>query len=77
MDQVIATINYFIREKLWCSIRRLTELVSFYLSLKVLKEMKKGVDPILVFWRSFGIFQEGSVTEAIRELSRIQERREA
>ena len=38
--------------------------------------MKKGVDPVLLFWKSFGIFQEGSVTEAIRELTRIQERRE-
>lgn len=28
MEQVQATINYFIREKLWCSIRRLTDLVS-------------------------------------------------
>ncbi len=28
MDQVIATINYFIREKLWCSIRKLCDLVS-------------------------------------------------
>jgi hypothetical protein len=33
--------------------------------------MKKGIDPVLVFWKSFGIFNEGSVTEAIRELSRI------
>ena len=41
-----------------------------------LQEMKKGADPILVFWKAFGIFQEGSVTEAIRELSRVQERRE-
>lgn len=38
--------------------------------------MKKGVDPLLVFWKAFGIFQEGSITEAIRELTRIQERRE-
>lgn len=38
--------------------------------------MKKGVDPLLVFWKAYGIFQEGSVTEAIRELTRIQERRE-
>lgn len=38
--------------------------------------MKKGIDPVLVFWKGFGIFQEGSVTEAIRELSRIQDRRE-
>ena len=28
MEQVIATINYFIREKLWCSIRKLCDLVS-------------------------------------------------
>ena len=27
MEQVLATINYFIREKLWCSIRRLCDLV--------------------------------------------------
>jgi hypothetical protein len=26
---------------------------------------------VLVFWKAFGIFQEGSVTEAIRELTRI------
>jgi hypothetical protein len=38
--------------------------------------MKKGPDPVLIFWKAFGIFQEGSVTEAIRELTRIQERRE-
>ena len=44
--------------------------------LSVLKEMKKGPDPVLIFWKAFGIFQEGSVTEAIRELTRIQERRE-
>ena len=38
--------------------------------------MKKGMDPILVYWKAYGIFQEGSVTEAIREVSRVQERRE-
>ena len=31
---------------------------------------------MLVFWKSFGIFNEGSVTEAIRELNRVQDRRE-
>jgi len=30
----------------------------------------------LTFWKSFGIFNEGSVTEAIRELTRVQDRRE-
>ncbi len=29
------------------------------------------MDPVLVFWKAFGIFNEGSVTEAIRELTRI------
>ena len=38
--------------------------------------MKKGADPILIFWKAFGIYNEGSVTEAIRELSRVQDRRE-
>ena len=33
--------------------------------------MKKGVDPVLVYWKAFGIFNEGSITEAIRELTRI------
>ena len=34
------------------------------------------MDPILIFWKAYGIFNEGSITEAIRELSRIQDRRE-
>jgi tetratricopeptide repeat protein 21B len=38
--------------------------------------MKKGVDSILVFWKGFGIFKEGSTTEAIREVEMIQNRRE-
>lgn len=38
--------------------------------------MKKGVDPVLVFWKGFGIFKEGSTTEAIREVEMIQSRRE-
>ena len=38
--------------------------------------MQKGQDPILSFWKAFGIYNEGSVTEAIRELSKYQDRRE-
>ncbi len=38
--------------------------------------MKKGLDPVLVFWKSFGVFKEGGVTEAIRELDYVKERRE-
>ena len=30
----------------------------------------------MTFWKAFGIFNEGGVTEAIRELSRVQDRRE-
>lgn len=33
MEQVIATINYFVREKLWCSIRKLCDLVSFAITI--------------------------------------------
>jgi len=40
------------------------------------QELKRGQDPGLVFWKAFGIFNEGSVTEAIRELTRVQDRRE-
>jgi hypothetical protein len=29
-----------------------------------------------VFWKGFGIFKEGSATEAIREVEMIQNRRE-
>ena len=36
----------------------------------------KGQDAVLVFWKSYGIFNEGSVTEASRELTRVQDRRE-
>lgn len=38
--------------------------------------MKKGIDPVLVFWKGFGIFKEGGVTEAIREIEMIKDRRE-
>ena len=31
---------------------------------------------MLNFWKAFGIYNEGSVTEAIRELTRVQDRRE-
>jgi tetratricopeptide repeat protein 21B len=65
MEEVLVTINYYIREKLWCSIRNLVD-----------SELRKGQDPVLIFWKSYGIFNEGRVTEAIRELTRVQDRRE-
>lgn len=44
--------------------------------MKICQELSKGQDAVLVFWKCFGIFNEGGVTEAIRELSRVQDRRE-
>ena len=44
--------------------------------IKKIKELEKGMDPVLIFWKSYGIFNEGNVNEAIRELSRVQDRRE-
>jgi hypothetical protein len=38
--------------------------------------MKKGVDSTLMFWKAFGEFKEGGVTEAIRHLEFIQMKRE-
>ena len=34
------------------------------------------MDPVLVFWKAYGIFNEGNVNEAIRELERVESRRE-
>lgn len=65
MEELLVKINYLIREKLWCSIRSLCD-----------DELDKGQDPVLIFWKAFGIFNEGNVNEAIRELSRVQDRRE-
>lgn len=43
MEQVLANINYFIREKLWCSIRRLADMVSsIYLSYLFLGDEKRS-----------------------------------
>jgi tetratricopeptide repeat protein 21B len=36
----------------------------------------KGQDPVLTFWKAFGIYKEGNIPEAIRELNRVQDRRE-
>ena len=37
----------------------------------VIQELEKGADPVLVFWKAYGIFNEGNVNEAIRELTRV------
>ena len=65
MDKILVTINYYVREKFWCSIKRLCD-----------EEMRNGADPVLTFWKAFAIFKEGNVTEALREVQRVQDRRE-
>lgn len=40
MEQVLATINYFIREKLWCSIRRLADIVCYLFVILVGNEKR-------------------------------------
>ena len=46
------------------------------MSFFVPQELEKGQDPILVFWKAFGIYNEGNVNEAIHTLTRVQDRRE-
>jgi len=65
MEKILVQINYFVREKYWCQIRTLCD-----------DELRKGQSPVLVFWKAFGIFKEGNIPEALRELNRVQERRE-
>jgi hypothetical protein len=60
MEKLLVTINYFVREKFWCSIRKLCD-----------DELKNGPDPVLTFWRAYSVFKEGSPTEAIRELQKV------
>ena len=42
MEQVVATINYLIREKLWCSIRKVCDLVKPSYQLIPLGNEKRG-----------------------------------
>ena len=65
MDKILVTINYYVREKYWCSIRRLCD-----------EELSNGMDPVLIFWKAYAIFKEGQPSEALRELQRVQDRRE-
>lgn len=34
------------------------------------------MDPLLTFWKAFGLFKEGNTTESIRELEMVKDRRE-
>jgi len=60
MDKILVTINYLVREKFWCSVRRLCD-----------EELSSGLDPVLIFWKAFAIFKEGQPSEALRELQRV------
>ncbi|KAF0696238.1 Aste57867_12996 [Aphanomyces stellatus] len=59
-------INYYIRKGWYDHVQRLCEE---YLD-------KKGNDPVITFWRCFGIVMEGSNSSAIRELESLKKKKE-
>lgn len=65
MEQVLVSIQFYAREKYWHHIIDIAN-----------EELRKGIDPVLTFWKSFGLFKEGSVVEAIRELESAFKKRE-
>jgi hypothetical protein len=65
MDKILVTVNFLIRERFWCSIRNLCD-----------EELRKGQDSQLTFWKAFGIFKEGNITEALREVQKVADKRE-
>ena len=64
METTLALIQYYAREKYWHHIIDACQ-----------EELRR--DPILLFWKAFGVFNEGNPTEAIRDLGTISQRREA
>lgn len=66
MAEVITLISYYAREKLYRHVQAVCNS-----SLK-----KRGDDPVLIFWKAFGLVNEGSVADAIRELENIQGKRD-
>ncbi|CAG9315664.1 unnamed protein product [Blepharisma stoltei] len=65
MESILTSIQYFARQGFYHHIIETCE-----------GEMRRGQDTTLAFWRAFGIFKEGSVTEAIRELDNLMQRRD-
>ncbi|ETW10024.1 hypothetical protein H310_00424 [Aphanomyces invadans] len=59
-------INYYIRKGWFDHVQRLCESILD----------KKGNDPVISFWRCFGIAMEGSQSSAIRELESLKKKKE-
>ncbi|RHY37474.1 hypothetical protein DYB25_004572 [Aphanomyces astaci] len=59
-------INYYIRKGWYDHVQRLCEGILD----------KKGNDPVITFWRCFGIVMEGSNSSAIRELESLKKKKE-
>jgi len=59
-------INYYIRKGWYDHVQRLCEGILD----------KKGNEPVITFWRCFGIVMDGSYTSAIRELENLKKRKE-
>lgn len=59
-------INYYLRKGWYDHVQRLCE--------NILE--KKGSDPVILFWRAFGIVLERSYSSAIRELENLKKRKE-
>ena len=60
-----ATALYYAREGYW---RHLWETCN--------EELRRGPDPMITFWKAFATFHEGGVTEAIRELETVAQKRD-
>lgn len=65
MELALVSIQFYAREKYWHHIIDIAN-----------EEIRKGIDPVLTFWKSFGLYKEGSVVEAIRELESAFKKRE-
>ena len=65
MEVTLVSIQFYAREKYW---HHIIDTAS--------EELRRGSDPVLIFWKSFGLFKEGSPVEAIRELESAFKKRE-
>ena len=67
MTDVKALVNYYAREGLFRNIQTVCN--------EMLK--KRGSDATLLFWRAYGMMNEGASTDAMRILESIHRKRDA
>lgn len=65
MEVALVSIQFYAREKYW-----------HHIIDTATEELRRGIDPVLTFWKSYGLFRENSVVEAIRELESVSKKRE-